>query len=136
MLSDGVIRLHNNTHTARKIQELLQKFKWKFWSHLPTVQIRHPIWFPNTYLEQRSLQGVLDDSSSVGGSECVKPTKQVISLDLTWAVRRVLRCPPKTQFVLVNPRLYRPGIVMMEQIPQNPIDLGIFFECILSFALQ
>ncbi|GBO28669.1 hypothetical protein AVEN_267907-1, partial [Araneus ventricosus] len=56
MLSDGVIRLHSNTHTARKTQELLQKFKWEIWSHPPTVQIRHPIWVPNTYLEQRSLQ--------------------------------------------------------------------------------
>ncbi|GBN78647.1 hypothetical protein AVEN_161098-1 [Araneus ventricosus] len=33
MLSDGVIFLHNNTHTARKTQELLQKFKWEVWSH-------------------------------------------------------------------------------------------------------
>ncbi|GBN56870.1 hypothetical protein AVEN_238614-1 [Araneus ventricosus] len=34
MLSDGVILLHDNTHTARKTQELLRKFKWKVWSHL------------------------------------------------------------------------------------------------------
>ncbi|GBN64472.1 hypothetical protein AVEN_79588-1 [Araneus ventricosus] len=29
MLSDGVILLHDNTHTPRKTQELLQKFKWE-----------------------------------------------------------------------------------------------------------
>ncbi|GBM07965.1 hypothetical protein AVEN_46782-1 [Araneus ventricosus] len=36
MLSDGVIILHV-THTARKTQELLQKFKWEVWSHSPTA---------------------------------------------------------------------------------------------------
>ncbi|GBM51795.1 hypothetical protein AVEN_4308-1 [Araneus ventricosus] len=35
MLSDGVILLHDNTHTARKTQELLQKYKWEVWSHPP-----------------------------------------------------------------------------------------------------
>ncbi|GBO44740.1 hypothetical protein AVEN_138332-1 [Araneus ventricosus] len=35
MLSDGVILLHENTHTSHKIQELLQKFKWKVCSHPP-----------------------------------------------------------------------------------------------------
>ncbi|GBN02537.1 hypothetical protein AVEN_252-1 [Araneus ventricosus] len=35
MLSVGVIHLHDNAHTARKTQELLQKFKWKVWSHTP-----------------------------------------------------------------------------------------------------
>ncbi|GBM08093.1 hypothetical protein AVEN_123004-1 [Araneus ventricosus] len=35
MLSDGVILLHDNTHTARKIQELLLNFKRDFWSHAP-----------------------------------------------------------------------------------------------------
>ncbi|GBN52052.1 hypothetical protein AVEN_68170-1 [Araneus ventricosus] len=34
MLSDGVILLHDNTHTARKTQELLRKFKWEVYSHL------------------------------------------------------------------------------------------------------
>ncbi|GBL89514.1 hypothetical protein AVEN_87850-1 [Araneus ventricosus] len=34
MLSDGIILLHDNTHTATKTQELLQKFKWEVWSHL------------------------------------------------------------------------------------------------------
>ncbi|GBO34059.1 hypothetical protein AVEN_210888-1 [Araneus ventricosus] len=29
MLSDGVILLHDNTHTTRRTQELLRKFKWK-----------------------------------------------------------------------------------------------------------
>ncbi|GBL93239.1 hypothetical protein AVEN_42679-2 [Araneus ventricosus] len=38
MLSDGVILLHDNTHTVRKTQELLQKFKWKVWSHPPPIQ--------------------------------------------------------------------------------------------------
>ncbi|GBO16839.1 hypothetical protein AVEN_13405-1 [Araneus ventricosus] len=33
MLSDGVILLHDNTHTARKTEELLRKFKWEVWSH-------------------------------------------------------------------------------------------------------
>ncbi|GBM18847.1 hypothetical protein AVEN_161300-1 [Araneus ventricosus] len=35
MLSDGVILLHDNTHTASKTQELLQKFKWIVWNHPP-----------------------------------------------------------------------------------------------------
>ncbi|GBL84961.1 hypothetical protein AVEN_42219-1 [Araneus ventricosus] len=35
MLGGGVIFLHDNTHTARKTQELLQKFKWEVWSKLP-----------------------------------------------------------------------------------------------------
>ncbi|GBN40327.1 hypothetical protein AVEN_21585-1 [Araneus ventricosus] len=35
MLSDGVILLHDNTHIARKTQELLRKFKWAVWSHPP-----------------------------------------------------------------------------------------------------
>ncbi|GBN19362.1 hypothetical protein AVEN_49242-1 [Araneus ventricosus] len=30
MSSDGVILLHDNIHTARKTQELLQKFKWEY----------------------------------------------------------------------------------------------------------
>ncbi|GBM88491.1 hypothetical protein AVEN_269365-1 [Araneus ventricosus] len=33
MLSDGVILLHDNTHTARKTHKLLQKLKWEVWSH-------------------------------------------------------------------------------------------------------
>ncbi|GBN69393.1 hypothetical protein AVEN_13375-1 [Araneus ventricosus] len=33
MLSDGVILLQDNTHIARRIQELLQKFKWEVRSH-------------------------------------------------------------------------------------------------------
>ncbi|GBO38569.1 hypothetical protein AVEN_274022-1 [Araneus ventricosus] len=33
MLRDAVILLHDNTHTARKTQELLQKFKWEVWNH-------------------------------------------------------------------------------------------------------
>ncbi|GBM19874.1 hypothetical protein AVEN_186148-1 [Araneus ventricosus] len=32
MKSDGVILLHDNTHTARKTQELLKRFKWDIWS--------------------------------------------------------------------------------------------------------
>ncbi|GBM94358.1 hypothetical protein AVEN_166711-1 [Araneus ventricosus] len=35
MLSGGVILLHDNTHTARKTKELLQKFKWEVWIHPP-----------------------------------------------------------------------------------------------------
>ncbi|GBN48316.1 hypothetical protein AVEN_249193-1 [Araneus ventricosus] len=35
MLCDGVILLHDNTHTARKTQELPRKFKWEVWSHQP-----------------------------------------------------------------------------------------------------
>ena len=36
-LSDGVILLHDNTtpHSAGVIRELLRKFKWEVWSHLP-----------------------------------------------------------------------------------------------------
>ncbi|GBM37696.1 hypothetical protein AVEN_9977-1 [Araneus ventricosus] len=41
ILSDGVILLHDVIdHTASKIQEFLQKFKWEVWSH-PPAQIRH-----------------------------------------------------------------------------------------------
>ncbi|GBM72655.1 hypothetical protein AVEN_138214-1 [Araneus ventricosus] len=36
MLSDGVILLHDNTHTALKTQESLRKFKWKVWGY-PTL---------------------------------------------------------------------------------------------------
>ncbi|GBO19711.1 hypothetical protein AVEN_236275-1, partial [Araneus ventricosus] len=34
MLSDGVILLNDNTHSAHKTQELLRKFKWEVWSLL------------------------------------------------------------------------------------------------------
>ncbi|GBM02425.1 hypothetical protein AVEN_76477-1 [Araneus ventricosus] len=33
MLSDGVILLHDKTHTARKAQEWLRKFHWEDWGH-------------------------------------------------------------------------------------------------------
>ncbi|GBL85698.1 hypothetical protein AVEN_189983-1, partial [Araneus ventricosus] len=33
MFNGGVILVHDNTHTAVKTQELLQKFKWIVWSH-------------------------------------------------------------------------------------------------------
>ncbi|GBO07883.1 hypothetical protein AVEN_155749-1 [Araneus ventricosus] len=56
MLSDSVVLLDGNTHAIRKTQELLKKFRWKVWSHPRTAQIWHPIWVPNTYLEQGSLQ--------------------------------------------------------------------------------
>ncbi|GBN45810.1 hypothetical protein AVEN_183342-1, partial [Araneus ventricosus] len=61
MLSDDVISLYDNAHTARETQELLQKFKWEVGSHPPlyTVQIWHPIWVQNTYLKQDSLQKVM-----------------------------------------------------------------------------
>ncbi|GBM69307.1 hypothetical protein AVEN_112651-1, partial [Araneus ventricosus] len=61
MLSDGIILLHDNTHTARKIQQLLRKFKWEVWSH-PTPYSPDSalnLWVPNTYLEQGSLQRVM-----------------------------------------------------------------------------
>ncbi|GBO20327.1 hypothetical protein AVEN_216369-1 [Araneus ventricosus] len=32
MLCDGVFLLRDDTHTARKTQELLQEFKWEVWS--------------------------------------------------------------------------------------------------------
>ncbi|GBN79761.1 hypothetical protein AVEN_56441-1 [Araneus ventricosus] len=35
MWSDGVILLHGNTYTVRKIQELQRKFKWEIWSQPP-----------------------------------------------------------------------------------------------------
>ncbi|GBM58036.1 hypothetical protein AVEN_170643-1 [Araneus ventricosus] len=35
MLNDCASLLHDNTHTARETQELLQKFKWEVWSHPP-----------------------------------------------------------------------------------------------------
>ncbi|GBO42474.1 hypothetical protein AVEN_147878-1 [Araneus ventricosus] len=33
MLNDSVTLLYDNTHTARKTQELLQKFKWGVWNN-------------------------------------------------------------------------------------------------------
>ncbi|GBN23016.1 hypothetical protein AVEN_141954-1 [Araneus ventricosus] len=65
MLSGGVILLPDNTHTARKTQELLQKFKWEVWSHPHTAQIWLTIWIPNTYLEQ----GVSSDSDAKTAAE-------------------------------------------------------------------
>ncbi|GBM07625.1 hypothetical protein AVEN_230056-1 [Araneus ventricosus] len=56
MLSDDIILLRDNTQTARKTQELLQKFGWGVCSHPSYTQIWHPIWVPNPYLEQASLQ--------------------------------------------------------------------------------
>ncbi|GBN51810.1 hypothetical protein AVEN_91818-1 [Araneus ventricosus] len=35
MLSDGVILLNDDSHTARKDKKLLQKFKWKVWTQPP-----------------------------------------------------------------------------------------------------
>ncbi|GBN26313.1 hypothetical protein AVEN_187193-1 [Araneus ventricosus] len=55
MLSDGVILLHDNTHTSRKTQELLRKLKWEVWSHYPHSPDSAPIWVPDTYLEQGAL---------------------------------------------------------------------------------
>ncbi|GBM68629.1 hypothetical protein AVEN_168823-1 [Araneus ventricosus] len=68
ILSDGVTLLHDNTHTARKTQELLQKFKWEVWIHLYTAQIWHPILITNTYLEQSSLQTVMAKQLPSAGS--------------------------------------------------------------------
>ncbi|GBN54224.1 hypothetical protein AVEN_87129-1 [Araneus ventricosus] len=68
MLSDGVILLHDNTHTARKTQELLQKFKWNSDATPHTTQIWHPIWVPNTYLEQGSLHTVMSKQLPRTGS--------------------------------------------------------------------
>ncbi|GBN49498.1 hypothetical protein AVEN_59859-1 [Araneus ventricosus] len=62
MLSDSAMLLHDNTHTAHKIQELLQKFKWEVWSHPHIAQIWQPIWVPNTYLEQGSLKQQCENS--------------------------------------------------------------------------
>ncbi|GBL83476.1 hypothetical protein AVEN_196335-1 [Araneus ventricosus] len=31
----SVILLHDNTHTARKTEKMLQKLKWEVWSHPP-----------------------------------------------------------------------------------------------------
>ncbi|GBM03196.1 hypothetical protein AVEN_70611-1 [Araneus ventricosus] len=40
MLSDGIIILHDNTHTDRKTQELLQMFEWEIWSP-PPIHSKH-----------------------------------------------------------------------------------------------
>ncbi|GBN89366.1 hypothetical protein AVEN_173839-1 [Araneus ventricosus] len=58
MLSDGVILLYDNTHIARKTQELLQKFKREFWSHPPYS----PGMVPN--LGSRHLSGTRFSSNS------------------------------------------------------------------------
>ncbi|GBL63726.1 hypothetical protein AVEN_48745-1 [Araneus ventricosus] len=56
ILNDGVIVSHDNSHTAHKTQEFLQKFKCDVWSHPHTAQNWNPIWVPNAYLEQGYLQ--------------------------------------------------------------------------------
>ncbi|GBL88884.1 hypothetical protein AVEN_158987-1 [Araneus ventricosus] len=58
MLSDDVILLHDNTHIARKTQELLQKFKWEVWSHPPYS----PDLAPN--LDSKHLYGTSFSSNS------------------------------------------------------------------------
>ncbi|GBO18116.1 hypothetical protein AVEN_205574-1 [Araneus ventricosus] len=58
MLSDGVILLHDNTHTARKTQELLQKFRCKVWTHPPY----NPYLAPN--LGSKRLSGTRFSSES------------------------------------------------------------------------
>ncbi|GBO01515.1 hypothetical protein AVEN_36110-1 [Araneus ventricosus] len=58
MLSDGVILLHDNTLTARKTQELLQKFKWEVWSHPPYT----PDLAPNLGLKHLSGKSFSSDS--------------------------------------------------------------------------
>ncbi|GBM69054.1 hypothetical protein AVEN_155526-1 [Araneus ventricosus] len=58
MLSDGVILLHDNTHTARKTRELLQKFKWEIGS-LPSY---NPDLAPN--LGFKHLSGTMFSSNS------------------------------------------------------------------------
>ncbi|GBN47689.1 hypothetical protein AVEN_141411-1 [Araneus ventricosus] len=58
MLSDGVILLHDKTHTARKTQELLQTFKWEVWNHPPY----NPDLIPN--LGSKHLSGTRFSSES------------------------------------------------------------------------
>ncbi|GBM54111.1 hypothetical protein AVEN_119843-1 [Araneus ventricosus] len=58
MLSNGVILLHQNTYTSRKTQELLQRFKWKVWSHPQNI----PDLAPN--LSSKQLDGRRFSSNS------------------------------------------------------------------------
>ncbi|GBM48488.1 hypothetical protein AVEN_50278-1 [Araneus ventricosus] len=60
MLSDGAILLHEDTHTARKTQELLRKFKWEIWSQ--PLQIGCPDSAPNLY--SKHLSGTRFSSNS------------------------------------------------------------------------
>ncbi|GBO23500.1 hypothetical protein AVEN_157051-1 [Araneus ventricosus] len=61
-----VILLHDNTHIARKIQELLLKFKWEVSSYTPPnkAQIWHQICVTNTYLEQGYPQAMRCENNS------------------------------------------------------------------------
>ncbi|GBN38578.1 hypothetical protein AVEN_45983-1 [Araneus ventricosus] len=58
MLSDSVIPMHDNIHTARKTQELLPKFKWEVWSH--------PLYSPDlaSNLGSKHLSGAMFSSDS------------------------------------------------------------------------
>ncbi|GBN92364.1 hypothetical protein AVEN_72419-1, partial [Araneus ventricosus] len=58
ILSNDVILLYDNTHTARKTQELLQKFKLELWSHPPYS----PDLAPN--LGSKHLSGIRLSSNS------------------------------------------------------------------------
>ncbi|GBN22238.1 hypothetical protein AVEN_131378-1 [Araneus ventricosus] len=58
MLSDGVILLRDNTHTACKTEELLQSFKWDVWNY-PT---HSPDLAPN--LGSKHLSGTSSSSNS------------------------------------------------------------------------
>ncbi|GBM61780.1 hypothetical protein AVEN_18341-1 [Araneus ventricosus] len=59
MLIDGAILLHDNTHNARKTQELLQTFKWIVWSAPPPYS---PDLTPN--LGSKHLAGTRFSSNS------------------------------------------------------------------------
>ncbi|GBO26340.1 hypothetical protein AVEN_235827-1 [Araneus ventricosus] len=58
MLSDDVILLYDNVHTAQETQELLQKFKWEVSSHPPPYS---PDLAPN--LGSKHLSGTSSSSN-------------------------------------------------------------------------
>ncbi|GBM68399.1 hypothetical protein AVEN_86456-1 [Araneus ventricosus] len=65
MLSVSVLLLHDSTHTARKTQELLQKFKWEVCSHLPY----NPDLAPNLF--SKLLSGTNSDVKTAA-ENCLK----------------------------------------------------------------
>ncbi|GBN30069.1 hypothetical protein AVEN_254793-1 [Araneus ventricosus] len=67
MLSDDFILLHDNArpHTARKTQELLQKFKWGVWIHLTYS----PDWAPSDYFLSPKFKEHLSGTSFSSDSD-------------------------------------------------------------------
>ncbi|GBN11154.1 Dual oxidase [Araneus ventricosus] len=80
MLSDGVILLHDNTHTARKTQECLRKFKWEVWSpdSAPNLGSKHLS--GTSFYSESDVKTVVENSFNGQDVISAKSTNSVISL--------------------------------------------------------